>query len=239
MSALLRPPKSQQEQRHGRPNTHARGGRGRGRGRGRGGRTQEQPPGPRQSHGETIKTGCIVNFGDGSTRRCRFQWPVSVSEQQGIANVLKELSNSDHQEVSEIHISQAPRGTLRIDWLDDEPYGNYYFNQHLYGENGTMNNSAAGYGNLDLDYNPDDVGYNQETLAGYQQEPQGGFGRTDPRMMTGGMGRPQPQGLGERAGPGPRYNPDDIWGQQGPPAHPGQYGQAQTQGHPAFLQPRH
>jgi len=165
---------------------------------------------PHIPSGEMINVGVMVNFGDGGYQPSRFRWPSTITEEQAIVEVLKTLRNEDLRDICEMHFSQAPRGNLRISWLDDEPKGNYYFNQHVFGEGGLQSKMSM---NEDLiAYDPDIPGIqNQGTIAGY-----------------GGQQGVEPQ---ERVGPVVRYDPDDVWGGQAP--------QQQQQQPGAYLTPRY
>lgn len=214
MSALMKPPKKPGEGRgrgRGRsvlsPGMRGKGApRGRGRGRG------SASMGPRrQMHSEQINVGTMINYGDGASRQARFRWPITITEEQAICEVLKSLPEEDLPLISQVVFSQAPRSTQRIEWLDEEPKGNYYFNQDMYGEDGIQQPISS-----DLNYDPDIPGMQYVgDVTGYTVGG-GGVGPghqanypVDPRMtQQGGQGR---------VGPGLRYDPNDLWGQYGPP----------------------
>lgn len=223
MSALLKAPKDHKTRQP------TRGGGNRANTRRR--PAQQGPVGPKQNTSTgLINVGVVINYGSGGTRQGRFRWPANLSEEQGINEVLKTQTDAEHMEVSEIHFSQAPRGSVRIDWMDDEPKGHYYFNQHLFGEDGLKSGEMP-----EVDYNPDipDVQY-QGNVSGYSVDAQPMHQQSyDPRMM--GAPPMQQQGQDDRVGPG-RYDPNDVWGGRGMPPPPGlrgtappQYGQQYTQ----------
>jgi hypothetical protein len=201
MSALLKPPKKPNEG-HGKPAARGRGhtARGRGRGRGRGNVGSRRP-----GYMEQINVGTRIDYGDGASRHCRFRWPVTITEEQALCEVLKSLPEEDLPLVCQVIFSQAPRNTQRISWLDEEPKGSYYFNQDMYGED-SIQQALPNNINYDPDipgmqYSGDVNGY---TLGGPGHQPQY---PVDPRLV-----RQQ-----ERAGPGVRYDANDIWGPYGPP----------------------
>lgn len=179
--------------------------------------------------GEVVRVGAIIHYGSGGgTRTIRFRWPASISEAQALAEVLKTQTDKEHAEIAGVVFSQGSDRASRIAWLDEPPLGHYYFNQELYGENGSQRH--ANLNNINLDYCPDIPGivYNGD-IAGYAQPAEargvgggGGGGYVDPRqfqqqqsqyvvpafMQRGGGGWQQQQQ--QQRNPAPVYNPDEF-----------------------------
>ena len=137
--------------------------------------------------GEFVRVGAVIHYGGGGTRMIRFRWPIAISEGQAIAEVLKTLSDKEHTEIAGVVFSQVSDRACRIAWLDEPPLGHYYFNQELYGENGSHRH--ANLNNINLDYSPDIPGIvYQGDIAGYTQPTEGrgvggGGGFVDPRQF--------------------------------------------------------
>jgi hypothetical protein len=211
MSALLKPPQRERLQPgitpRGRP-FRGRGGRGgerggghggersgeqlsrgrgisRGRGRGRGGNTDGQGLGSRTVGGILVNVGVVARYATGDMDSARFKWPSTMTEREALLLMLSKLSDQSHREIIEITISQVPRaGCVPIGWLNKEPYGHYYFNQHLYGEGGLQQQMNAELRDRDLTYNPDiDVRY-EGSLQGFEvQAADAGPVRAQPRSI--------------------------------------------------------
>lgn len=170
---------------------------------------------------EYVRVGAVVNYGNGQMRTIRFRWPVDISEAQALAEVLKSLSAQEHAEVSGVVLNQVADRLRRIEWLEEPPLGHYYFNQELYGENGSHRRAPL---NVNLAYSPDvpGVAYQGDPLAGYtqQQEVRGGGGYVDPRQFLQQQQQQQqpipafllpPQQRQQQQAPAPTYNPDDVF----------------------------
>lgn len=239
MSALLRPPQPPASYGRGRGgrfappsvggrggpphNTNAAasgGGRGRGghgipnvAGRGRVYPQQHQPVQPRRSGGELINVGVLIRYADMSINQGRYRWPPTITERQALHLVLSSQSDADLGDIIEITFSQTPRvGVARIAWLDTEPQGHYYMNQHIYGEGGLQSQLNAELRDRDLVYEADlgDIQYvgsldDYHQMHQHQQEQQ--FDRVGPRshmqQPTGPMG---PMGSAQPL----RYDPNVL-----------------------------
>jgi len=141
--------------------------RGRGRGRGRG---QGLP----SERSDLINVGMIVRYANGDTNQGHMRWPSSITEEQAIHLLLTKLPDSDLVDLMQVSFSQTPRvGVDRIRWMDEAPFGHYYFNQHLYGENGVHTQLNAELREQQIYYNPDmpNIQY-KDSIVDYLQRPQ-------------------------------------------------------------------
>lgn len=137
--------------------------RGRGRGRGREGAQELQ----QRVGGDLINVGIIIRYANGDTNNGRKRWPSCITEAQALEVILSNLPDADLNDIVEVTFSQTPRvGVERIHWMDDAPFGKYYFNQHL---DYTDNSNIA---NIPMVYDPDlpNVQY-QGSITDYLQRP--------------------------------------------------------------------